>query len=173
MGSRGTTGFIIDGQRKSSCQQHDSNLDGVGTQVLDFVKRYVEGGPNCSRDRVLTLARELKIVEADDNPTPEDLKLIQNVYLNQYVSTGVDWYAYLRETQGIPAAILDSGYVCGDDTFNMEEYDYIVNFDAEEFVVYAGGKKIATFQFDNLPTTEEFVNLQDPNAGFEQVIPQF
>jgi hypothetical protein len=162
LGTRGTTGFIIDGQRKSSYQQYDSYLEGVGVEVLAFTRKLAAPAKyGIDLSSVHKLARDLKIVPESGKPTPEDLKLIGDSYHDGNVSTGSDWYSYLRLTQGNPAAILDSGYATGDDSFGHEEYDYVIDFDAEQLVVYAGGNLIATHPFANLPTNKEFIKAED------------
>ena len=161
MGTRGTTGFVIDGERKSSYQQYDSYPSGVGLTVLEFARRFASGGDdNFSIERVLTLARELRVVPESDNPTPEDLAAIGDVY-HQNVSTGIDWYAYLRGTQGNPSSILDSGFATGTDSFMREEWDYLINFDTSVLTVIADGETIAHFPFSGLPTDEQFLALEN------------
>jgi hypothetical protein len=159
MGTRGTTGFQIDGVRKSSYQQYDSYLDGVGLDVLAFTRRIASG--EVDRERVNTLARELKLVDESAIPEASEFATIGNVYLNANVSAGNDWYAILRETQGHPDLILDSGFAAGNGSFQNEEYDYVINLDADTLDVYAYGQKLGSLAFAELPTDEEFVKLAD------------
>ena len=158
MGTRGTVGFIIDGQRKSSYNHYDSYPSFLGVKTLEFVRSVVDPDSGVHRPVVEDLARKLKLVDEGETPTPEDLALIGTVY-HQNVSAGADWYAYLRGTMGNPALILDSGFACGDNNFNAEEYDYIIDFDKDEFVVYEYGEHLKTFGFDKLPSDEEMSAL--------------
>jgi len=158
MGTRGTTGFQIDGVRKSSYQQYDSYLDGVGLDVLNFVREIGEGE---DRERVNILARGLKIVPESGKPTAAEIAHIGTTYLNANVSEGNDWYAFLRETQGKPGLILDAGLVTGNESFRNEEYDYVINLDTDTLDVYAYNEQIGSLPFANLPTDEQFVKLAD------------
>lgn len=158
MGTRGTVGFIIDNERKSSYQQYDSYPSGVGLDVLAFVRQIADPESGVSRALVDALARELRVVPENGKPTADDLKLIGDVY-HQNVSSGDDWYSYLRSTQGKPALILDSGYATGHDLFGSEVYDYVINLDSDVLVVYKYGKQIAAYPFTALPTDEVMAEL--------------
>jgi hypothetical protein len=154
VGTRGTTGFIIDGTRKSGYQQYDSYPSAVGKDVLTFARTL--GDSDHELLRVKELARKLKIVPEDGKPTVKQAATLAQ-YTDSNVSTGNDWYATLRNTQGKPDLILESGYITGNNSFNEEEYDYVLDLDHLTLIVYSGHHKLTAIGFDELPSDEDFI----------------
>ena len=68
MGTRGFTGFVVDGTEKIAYQQFDSYPSGVGVEVLAFLKTYPE---------LLAKARDLKVVNENSKPSAADVKALQ------------------------------------------------------------------------------------------------
>lgn len=159
MGTRGTTGITINGVQMSQYQQYDSYLDGVGLDVLNFVRGLASSPEALAEAR--DYASKLKVVHQSGVPTPAEREALGDKY-HQDVSSGNDWYAVLRETQGNLALILQSGYIVdGNPNFLNEEYDYLVDLDDHTLTAWAYGKKLGCFPFDGLPSDEEWSALEE------------
>lgn len=160
MGTRGLTGFKLDGRELLAYQQYDSYPDGVGVNVLGFARRITD--LNAVKERV----RSLKIVDESADPTPEERAALEDRYFER-VSTGQDWYAVLRKTQGDPELILESGHIAAVDPATTRstddvwlEYSWLIDLDAEEFIGYEGnlaGPVRIRRPLSNLPTDEELI----------------
>ncbi len=141
MGTRGVTGFRVDGVDKIGYQQFDSYPSGVGTTVIKELHDLL-------KDCALTerLVRDLTVVTNATPPTQEQVdKLATYTDLRVSEQKVTDWYCLLRETQGSPARILKAGYIqdhsgfMADSLFN--EWGYIANFDESLLEVYSGFQK--------------------------------
>lgn len=136
MGTRGFVGFVIDGTEKIAYNHWDSYPSGLGTDVLDWLRKAHLGGAR-------RLAGELRVVDPTSTPSAEDIEKLRP-YANTNVGSReiTDWYVLLRGTQGNPAAMLDAGFIedasdfPGDSLF--AEWGYLVDFDAMTFEVYRG-----------------------------------
>lgn len=162
MSTRGLFGFVIDGEDKLIYNHSDSYPDYLGRKVLEYIRLAAEEN---HLDQLRNAVGTLAPVYESDEPTAEQLKLIGKKYWSN-VSSGKDWYAYLRETQGDIDAIIESGYVMvhkgardGDDVFI--EYTYVIDLDANEFISYSGSpidsNLLNRFPLDNLPTVDEYL----------------
>lgn len=140
MGTRGLTGFVVDGEEKLSYQQFDSYPSGVGAEVLTWL-RIATDSVDALRDR----ARAIKLVGGDDSqpPTAEEIEKLTE-YADTGVSTGelTEWYVLLRKQHGRPDLMVESGYMTDDATFVFDslfcEWGYVIDLDAETFEVYRG-----------------------------------
>lgn len=137
MGTRGVTGFIVDGVAKINYQQYDSYPEGVGAQVAAFLMV-----PGAIAD-AYGWARALRVVSQDSIPTQEDVeKLAQFTNLGVGTQSPEDWYCLLRDTQGNPAKILEAGVVVDHESFLLDslwcEWGWIINLDANVVEVYQG-----------------------------------
>lgn len=149
MGTRGFVGFVIDGTEKIAYNHYDSYPDGgLGTDILEWL-----GANNhaltCDIHRGTTdgpveLARKLRVVDEDSEPSDEDIERLSQFY-NPNVGGRTDrptWYQLLRETQGKPGEILAAGVIIDSSEFPLDslwaEWGYIVDFDANVFEVYRG-----------------------------------
>jgi hypothetical protein len=88
-------------------------------------------------------ARELRTVDPDFEPTPEDIERFKGIAnLNVGEQKLTDWYVLLRETQGAPGAILRSGVIEDASDFPCDslfcEWGYVVDFDGNALEVYQG-----------------------------------
>ncbi len=147
MGTRGAIGVRINGEDKMTYNHMDSYPDGLGATFLKETKT-IKGSLKAYKK----MAVELKLVDSDSNPTPEDIKKYQR-YLNEDVSqskketieNGVDWYQLLREMQGEILQNLCSGVMLENNTFIHDslfcEWAYIINFDDDTLEVYEGFQK--------------------------------
>lgn len=143
MGTRGTLGFVIDGEEKLAYNHFDSYPDGVGVDVLKWASEVTNW------ETIGKLARDLKLVTTDDpEPTQEQIEQLIK-YHNESVSTGypTEWYSLLRHTQGDPRAILEAGYMEDARGFPLDslfcEWGYVVDLDNETLEVYRGFQKEA------------------------------
>jgi hypothetical protein len=140
MGTRGLTGFVVNNQIKAGYQQFDSYPGGVGVEVLNFCRTLDKP------DSLIELRKKvmaLKVVPENGNPTPEQFaELKKNGFADSGVSTGSDWYAALRNTQGKPAEILRSGFVTDSASFGNDslfcEWAYVIDTDNNMLEVYKG-----------------------------------
>jgi hypothetical protein len=114
--------------------QYDGYISGVGVDVLKFVR-------SMDAAKVAQQVVSLEIVPEQGNPTPEQAKAVAK-YSDGGVSTGVDWYSALRNCQGNPAMILESGYILDSFDFGYDgifcEYAYVLDFDKGCLDVYKG-----------------------------------
>lgn len=139
MGTRGVTGFVIDGVEKIGYQQYDSYPDGVGEQVLQFLRALSPAEVDAMKDA----ARELRLVTPKVGPTPEQQEALSRFW-DPRVSSGErnEWYSLLRDTQGRPDLILEAGFVEDHASFVSDsvfcEWGYIIDLDAEVLEIYKG-----------------------------------
>jgi len=133
MGTRGIMGFRVDGTDRLIYNHWDSGPSWLGGNVVKFLR-------GCDLDAVREQVRALRDVGGTE-PTAEDRKQFAHLTDNR-VSTGADWYALIRQTQGDPAATLECGVFEGSNSFMADslfcEYAYVINLDANVFEVYRG-----------------------------------
>ena len=140
MGTRGLTGVVIDGQEKLAYQQYDSYPEGVGIEVLTYLRVTMEAE---ALPRLRQQARDLKVVDDSTPPTQDDIEALAK-YTNLGVSTQStsDWYCLLREAQGKLDLILESGYCRDSHEFARDslfcEWAYVADLDTETLEVYRG-----------------------------------
>lgn len=158
MGTSGNMAFVLDGETKSGYVHFDSYPEGLGADVLVWLRE------NWQRYEVYALVRSLKVVDDDSKPTAEQIEA-----LRQYANTNVsskqlnEWYVLLRKTQGDPAATLKAGYMYGDhkvEPYRLgygNEYTYVIDFDAKAFTASGYGKQLGCWAFDALPTKAAFL----------------
>ncbi|HEX5972555.1 MAG TPA: hypothetical protein VFY85_11550 [Gemmatimonadaceae bacterium] len=128
---------MVDGTEKIAYNHFDSYPSGLGTSVLGWLRKAHLGATE-------RLARELRVVANDSEPTDEDIERLGG-YLNKHVGERrerPDWYQLLRETQGNPAAILDAGVLLDAHEFPLDslfaEWGYLVDFDNKVLEAYRG-----------------------------------
>lgn len=163
MSTRGLIGFAFDGKRLFTYNHSDSYPDWLGLRMLRFARTLTD--PNVAAATLAGL-RSLTEVNELESPTPEQRAALGDRY-HANVSTGQDWYAVLRETQGDPAAIITSGYIAsigrGPETFGGSwtdiAFSYEVNLDERWLRCYQGEPSDAYvgFDFDALPADEQFI----------------
>lgn len=188
MSTRGFVGFVVDGTEKIAYNHSDSYPDGLGADVLGWLRKAHLGGARRQ-------AAELRVVEADSKPSPEGIERLRS-YAHLGVGTQQvdDWYVLLRHTQGNPAAMLDAGVIEDASGFPADslfaEWGYVVDFDAETFEVYQGFQNarhskgrfanrsdvddsrrdgyypvalVASWPLHALPTDKDFIQAVDPS----------
>lgn len=139
MGTRGFIGFVADGREIIGYNHWDSYPEGLGTNVLGWLRIAASEGT----DHIVERVRELRVVEPGSEATPEDVERLRE-FADEGVSTQSpsEWYVLLRRTQGNPAAMLQAGVIEDASRFPadslMAEYGYVVDLDAGRFEAYAG-----------------------------------
>jgi hypothetical protein len=185
MGTRGFVGFVS-GEKETITYNHfDSYPAGLGAGVLDFLRSLDAHTEEYYRQSALTIRH----VDQATSPTREDIVKLAK-YANLNVSTGqaTEWYVLLRETQGNPAAILESGYAEHAPNWPLDslfcEWGYLIDFDHRKLEVYQGFQRtapengrwqgrrmqdsngyyavdlVAVWSFDNLPSDREMEALE-------------
>lgn len=146
MGTRGAWGFIVDGVEKLTYNHCDSYPDGLGADVLRFLRNAQD-----TLDQVRKMASDLRVVDPTSTPTAEDIERLKgNANINIGTRRLDDWYVLLRETQGDPLATLAAGVIEDGHEFPLDslfcEFAYVIDLDAERFDAYVG--------FRHAPPTE-------------------
>lgn len=130
MGTRGAVCLVIDGQEKTIYNHFDSYPGGLGQDVLTWLKGSID----------INAVRALRPVPEGD-PTPDDFARLAEFH-DPGVSSGRDWYALLRRTQGDLAATMRAGLYEDAGDFPRDslfcEWAYVADFDARRFEVYRG-----------------------------------
>jgi hypothetical protein len=142
MSTRGLWGFKIDGDVKVTYNHFDSYPSGLGADLVKVLS-------SSNLEEMKTMARALTLVESDSRPTPK-----QKAALVEFTNLGVgeqsddDWYCVLRETQGDLEQTLRSKHMIDSFQFGYDslfcEWGYVIDFDADEFVVYRGFQESIT-----------------------------
>lgn len=136
MGTRGTFGFRLDQEDKLTYNHFDSYPDGLGNDVVEFIRGVTDW------DAVKEQVRALEDV-SNRKPTLADVEACAE-FTDLHVSkqSTEDWYCLLRQVQGDPAAILRVGRYLGGNGFINDslfcEYGYIINLDEMTLELYEG-----------------------------------
>lgn len=137
MSTRGFISFAIDGETKTAYNHCDSYPSGLGCDVLSWLR-------DADLDAARELARTLRVVDEDTEPTDEDVARLQPFYDPNVGgrSERPTWYQLLRRTQGSPGAMLEAGVIEDSSTFPADslfaEYGYVVDFDGQTLEAYEG-----------------------------------
>lgn len=147
-------GFRLDGELKSSYNHWDSYPTGLGNEILEFLRATAN-----NRDDILQSIRDLTAVDRDTEPTEEQIRK-----LTRFADTNVssrqltEWYVLLRDTQGNPLKTLMAGFY-EPQPIGLDEWSYVMDYDADVLEVWEGPEKIRTYAFSELP--ENFSALED------------
>jgi len=137
MGTRGAYGFYKDGETKVTYNHYDSYLEGLGEDVVEFVRK-------TDIQKLNTIFDELIMVDEDGTPTKEQIQALEK-WSDTRVSTGelTEWYVLLRNAQGNLMAfkeglryMIDGKGFLNDSLFC--EYAYIINLDENVLEIYEG-----------------------------------
>jgi len=159
MSTRGTIGFVINGEEKLGYNHMDSYPSGMGVEVLAFLREV-------PLEKMKEKASALQVVDDDVPATREQILALRETTswnVNQYSMAGpqpedvsptspdglpdtnVGWYNLLRATQGDLKAILEAGYMEDGHLFPLDslfcEWAYVIDLDAEVLEVYEGFQK--------------------------------
>ena len=140
MGTRGAYGFIKNNVEKITYNHFDSYFEGLGQNIVDFVK-------NNSIDILNKIFDKIEMVRSYDEPTQQQIAECYR-YADLTVSNKSykDWYCLLRNTQGNLEFykddlryMIDNKEFMGNSLFC--EYAYIINLDTNELEFYLGFQK--------------------------------
>jgi hypothetical protein len=159
MGTPGLVGFKIDGNLLLSYTHWDAYPDSLGADTLAFARKVADW------DAVREVVRGLTQVDEQEVPSEEELAVYNATtggqFANRGVSTGDDWYALLRETQGDLAKVLASGYIASiGREKSYAQYSYVLDLDANTFTSYDGsvdGSILSVYSLDALPETDTYL----------------
>jgi len=138
MGTRGAFGWRLNNQDYITYNHFDSYPDELGATMIKFISE--NSDLQVMREKVAAL----RLVNDDTKPTAEEQTALKK-YSDDRVGAGslADWYCLLRQTQGEPNLVLESGYILDFHDFLEDttycEYSYIINLDANTFEFYTGG----------------------------------
>lgn len=142
MGTRGAIVLVADGQEKVLYNHFDSYPEGLGEDVLLWLREVGDIEEDVRR-QVIALQK----VPYNRKPTAEDIERLAEFH-DPNVSTGADWYSLLRRTQGDLSAVLRAGLYEDAAEFPLDslfcEWAYVVDFDERRFEVYEGFRKTPT-----------------------------
>lgn len=147
MGTRGLNGVVIDGAIKAAYNQFDTYPSGLGVVMLADAQKLAALEEDELR-RVIQAWREVELVSEGDEPTAEQIaKLLERGFEAQQVSTGQDWYSWLRDAQGSLDAYLKAGFMLDSKSFGYDslfcEWGYLIDLDQRTLEVYEGFQKQA------------------------------
>lgn len=155
MGTRGIYGFYKNGIDKLTYNHYDSYHEGLGKNVVDFIK-------NTTIDEMNEVFEKIVLV-SDVMPTKEQIEEC-SLYTNLNVSNQNtnDWYCLLRDAQG-DLNVYKNGlkYMIDDKEFIKDslfcEYGYIINLDENILEVYEG--------FQTSPQTNRYITDKPCDSG--------
>lgn len=140
MGTRGTYGFFKNGESKLTYNQFDSYPEGLGTNIVEFIK-------SSSLEELNQIFDNLILVDGYSKPTEEQIKECYKWY-DQRVSnnTPYEWYCLIRKAQdGFDAYKHGLKYMIDNKKFIEDslfcEYGYIINLDENVLEIYEGFQK--------------------------------
>ena len=140
MSTRGLYGFRKNGVDKTTYNHFDSYPDGLGADVINFIKKH-------SIDELKKFYDRIQMVQEDATPTKEEIKTCVDAGLcNLSVSTQStnDWYCLLRNVQGDLDALYNSpvAYMIDNSDFIKDslfcEYAYIIDLYVNILEFYVG-----------------------------------
>jgi len=140
MGTRGALGFYRDGEHKVTYNHFDSYPEGLGNDILEFIKGHSGDYHNLIR-KLNKIFDRIKMVSEGSMPTPEQIKICRK-YADLDVSKESlqTWYSLLRKAQGDLNAYADVGFMINNYEFLYDglfcEWAYIINLDTNVLEVY-------------------------------------
>jgi hypothetical protein len=161
MGTRGFITFVADGTEKTTYNHFDSYPDGLGKDVLHYLRECsVAGSPdhrwNDGTNTRPTMAGirqralELRVMSPGTPPSPEDIAQLAAYSWGATEHGGTDdlrpgqeWYDLLHRTQGDVHEILSAGVIEDNSEFPLDslfaEWGYVIDMDGDGmFEVYKG-----------------------------------
>jgi hypothetical protein len=157
MGTRGLIGVVIENQPKAVYNHFDSYPSGLGCKAVAFAQTLDLTDVSAVRK---TFAK-IKIIDENGVPTAAEEKHLRSIGIApQQVSSGEDWYAWLRDAQGDLTEYARIGFMPDSTSFGEDslfcEWGYLINLDNLTLEVYEG--------FQKTQPTEGFWKDYDPKA---------
>jgi hypothetical protein len=126
MSTRGHIAWKIKGETVYSYNHSDSYPSWLGEQVLAAARTIPDLPAKLSA---------LRLLDEGEDASPDDIAEF-GPRTGQNVSRNVDNYAIFRSLQGDLPAMIEAGVACTIDApHDDEEWGYLLDFDADEFVV--------------------------------------
>jgi hypothetical protein len=168
MGTRGLIGTIADDALHGSYNQFDMYPTGVGIRLQNELRSFMAENEIAIDDlpgALLPMVRKMRYVNAQDNPTTEELMALSDTH-DRGVSTGIDWYSALRECQGSLIRQLIVGIATDQPDFLQNslfcEWSYIFDLDAKRVLILMGFNKDPDKQWERAR-----VDVDKWKPGFE------
>lgn len=158
MGTRGAYGFIKNKEMKVSYNHFDSYLEGLGNNMVDFVK-------NTSKEQLNEIYDEIILVKENEKPNKkqneEITKFLEKYSLENCINEENfgnrqrDWYYLLRNCQGEPNLFKEGLKYMTDDKEFLEdnlfcEYAYLIDLDNDKFIIQSNERKVI-YDLDRIP----------------------
>ena len=143
MGTSGYFGVEKEGVLKGSYNHFDSYPDGLGQDIVDFVKKM-------DNKKFTENIKSVELVDEDAKPTDEQKSACIKYFNSNVSSKSTDeWYCLLRNIQGVAhLEEIEKGdckYMINGNNFPFEslfcEWAYIINLDNDTFEIYKGFQK--------------------------------
>lgn len=161
MGTRGLIGFILNGDLNGSYCQYDMYPSGVG-RALQLELAGTDILTESIFAELRPMAARMQTVKASDTPTEEQKKALRHLHEN--VSTGNDFYAYLRKNHGTLLGVLKTGIMTNDSDFIQDslfcEWAYIFDFDKETVHILKGFNQHRSAEWKHARAPEEMIRQQ-------------
>jgi hypothetical protein len=140
MGTRGVCGFRLHGTDYLTYNHFDSYPSGLGNEMIRQWNTYTSLSRDDALPGLALLLASVKVVDEAASPTAEEAERLKPYHEN--VSSGGDFYSYLRGLQGNPIAMVASGFWIDSTAFVKDslfcEWGYVYNLDDNVFEVYRG-----------------------------------
>lgn len=158
MSTHGSVTFRVDGTDKSIYVHADAYPQGLGLDLLRFLRQLVKDGDaaiTAAADRV----RELRMVGEDDRPASQDIAAVVGLGVPLFPNGAGDYYDLLRPFQHDPDALLSLGFAAAypDGAPESWDGDYVIDFDAREFLAGRDDDLPLRYPFTELSTDGEFL----------------
>lgn len=139
MGTRGIYGFRLNDTDYLTYNHYDSYPEYLGNHITKALREYFKKDGTIEELRAKVSSMRI-IKDESEIPSEEDKERFKELWSN--VSTGQDWYSYLRGLQGDIMGHIKYGIMSVADNFILDslfcEWGYIVNLDTEILEVYKG-----------------------------------
>ncbi len=160
IGTRGCYGFHRDGVDKLTYNHFDSYPEGLGADIVEFVRQTSVEEMNQIFDRI-------QMVNEDEMATPDQVAECHKWYSGA-VSTGqpTEWYALLRNAQGDLNAFKDGlRYMIDSRSFMKDslfcEWAYVINLTTNRLEIYKG--------FQQEPEKNRYYSKKPISQGYYNV----
>lgn len=163
MGTRGIIGFIRNGELHGSYNQFDMYPEGAGKTLQEELRAVMKTfGTTDIWPTLRNWIDDMRYVKSGDEPTDEEKESFRASWDN--VSTGGDWYSYLRSHQGSLTKRLTSGIMTDEPDFLKDslfcEYGWIFDTDSEKVLVLRGFNNTRAMEWPLCALSEAEVELQ-------------